>query len=116
MPGAEKIRLSRDGNGDVREEVVTVYQDGNLEKTLSRVSVTDIQWGSGGATVSLSMDVICGDETRYYCGVDGVETITFINVFRKYAAINKILDTLHGRIQRWGTQALNSPFENHMWL
>ena len=86
LPGAEKLRLSRDGSGDAREEIVIVYQDGTVEKTLSRVSVTDLQWGSAEATVSLSMDVICGDETRYYCDVDGVETITFINVFRKFTA------------------------------
>ena len=88
LPGAEKFIITRDGTGDVREEIVTVYQDGTVEKTLSRVSVIDTQWGSGEATVSVSMDVICGDETRYYCAVDGVETITFINVFRKYAAMN----------------------------
>ena len=88
LPGADKLKLSRDGSGNVREEIVTVYQDGTVEKTLSRVNVTDLLWGSAEATVSLSMDVICGDETRYYCDVDGVETTTFINVFRKYAAMN----------------------------
>ena len=88
LPGAEKFIITRDGSENVREEIVTVYQDGTVEKTLPRVSVTDLQMGSGEGTVSLSMDVICGDETRYYCDVDGVETTTFINVFRKYAEMN----------------------------